>query len=248
MQKKIKIILLSLSFLLLITSGCKKNAKDTPAPEPFKCATCATTPLAVAANDASSKGIYKGVVSGSTGTIVFDVLNAGTTITAKMVLDGVTANLTSSVAWAAGQAYVAPFTGTLNGSPISITFSVGSSGSRPTVTTSSIPGHPGASFNLAKETSTALIEGFEGVYHTTLPEDGTFNIILSRTAKIWGADARKNGSTSTTGSAGGTITSDNKLVESAGGTTVGSLSSDEINGTSLDGNGKTVTITAKRTM
>jgi hypothetical protein len=234
--------------LLLITVSvisCKKT-DSTPATVAYKCATCSTTSVAVAANDASSKGIYKGVVSGSTGTIVFDVLNAGTTITAKMVLDGVTVNLTSSVSWVAGQPYVAPFTGTFNGSAMSITFSVGILGSTPTVTTSSIPGHPGSSFIVAKETSTSMIEAFEGTYHTTLPEDGTFNLLLSRTARVWGADARKNGATGTTGSAGGSITTDNKLIDT--GTTVGTLSGDEINGTSLDGNGKTVTITAKRTL
>lgn len=243
MKKIISFIVLAI-FASAIFISCKKSSDPTPTP--FKCATCSATPTAVAANDASSKGIYKGVVSGSTGTIVFDILNAGATITAKMVLDGVTVNLTSSVTWVSGQPYVAPFTGTFNGSAISITFSVGITGSTPTVTTSSIPGHPGSSFVIAKETSTSMIEAFEGTYHTTLPEDGTFNLLLSRTARIWGADARKNGATGTTGSAEGSITADNKLVDT--GTTVGTLSGDEINGSSLDGNGKTVTITAKRTL
>ncbi len=246
MKSIISLVVMAIIISTVIIS-CKKSS-DAVAPAPYKCATCATTPTAVAANDASSKGIYKGTVSGSTGTIVFDVLNAGTTITAKLVLDGVTVNLTSTVTWTAGSAYVAPFTGTLNGSSVSITFSVGSTGGTPTVTTSSIPGHPGTSFIILKETSTSLIEVFEGAYHTTLPEDGTFNTILSRTAKIWGADARKVGATSSTGSASGTISADNKLIESAGGTTVGTLSSDEINGSSIDGNGKTVTITGKRTL
>ncbi|MDB5198979.1 MAG: hypothetical protein JWO92_942 [Chitinophagaceae bacterium] len=233
-----------LLFIIVSLISCKKSS--TPAVVAYKCATCIATPQAIAANDAGSKGIYKGVVSGSTGTIVFDVQNAGTTITAIMVLDGVTVNLTSGVTWVANQPYVAPFTGTLNNLAVSITFSVGSSGGTPTVTTSSIPGHPGSSFKILKETSTSLVEVFEGAYHTTLPEDGTFNLILSRSAKIWGADARKVGATATTGSAGGTITADNKLVDT--GTIVGTLSGDEITGTSLDGNGKTVTIAAKRTL
>ena len=125
MKKTILLLFISVSLF-----SCKKD--NAPAPAAFKCATCNTTPQALAANDASSKGIYKGTVSGSTGTIMFDIFNGGTTITAKMVLDGVTVNLTSGVTWQAGQAYVAPFTGTLNGSAVSITFSVSTSGGTPT--------------------------------------------------------------------------------------------------------------------
>jgi hypothetical protein len=226
-----------------VTISCKKDS--SPTTPPYTCATCKTTPDAVAVNDASSKGIYKGVVIGSTGTIMFNILNSGTTITAAMVLDGTTINLTSAVTWAAGQAYVAPFTGTYNGGNISITFSVSASGGTPVVTSSSIPGHPNTSFKVVKETSAALIECFEGTYHTTLPEDGTFNLLLSRPLKLWSADARKNGTT-TTNSEDGTISADNKLLES-GGVTVGTLSGDAIGGDSKDSGGKTVTITGKRT-
>ncbi len=239
-----KKIILFLCIIISIIS-CKKSSETTPT-TPFKCAACLATPTALAANDAGSKGIYKGVVSGSTGTIVFDILNAGTTITAKMVLDGVTANLTSNVTWVSGQAYAAPFTGTLGTAAVSITFSVSASGGAPTVTTSSIPGHPGTSFVIAKETSTNLIEIFEGTYHTTLPEDGTFNMFISRTAKVFFADARKAGATSSTGSASGIITTDNKLMD--GQNTLGTLSGDELNGSFPNGNGKTVTITGKRTL
>jgi hypothetical protein len=231
---------------LLMTAGCKKDSTDDSTGDSYKCATCKTQPDALAANDASSKGIYKGVVIGSSGTISFNVMNNGTDITSTLVIDGTTVNLTSTATWTAGQAYVAPFTGTLNGSPLSITFTVSATGGTPSITTSSIPGHPNASFTIVKETSSSLIECFEGTYHSSLPEDGTFNLLLSRTAKLWGADARKNGATETN-DAKGLITSDNKLVEENG-TVMGTLSNDEIKGSFNDGNGRTITITGKRTL
>jgi hypothetical protein len=234
-------ILVVFSLSLIMTMGCKKDKKA----DPFKCATCMATPQAVAANNTSSKGIYKGIFTGSSGTILFDVLNNGTTITAKMVIDGVTVNLVSAVTWVSGVSFVAPFTGTYNGSAMSLTFSVSATGGTPVITTSSIPGHPNSSFTIVKETSTSLIECFEGTYHTSLPEDGTFNLLLSRTAATWGADARKNGTT-TSNAAGGVITSDSKIKETNG-TVMGTLTSDEINGSFTDNGGRTVTITAQRT-
>ena len=87
-----------------------------------------------AANDASSKGIYKGVVIGSSGTLTINIANGGATITGIMVIDGITVNLTSAVAWVAGQPYVADFTGTMSGSAVVIHFSVGVNGNTPIAT------------------------------------------------------------------------------------------------------------------
>ena len=242
-----KLSLLLAIFSTLTFNACKKNNEVviTP-PAPYKCVSCKTTPDALAANNASSKGIYKGVVIGSSGTIMFDIANNGTTITAVMIIDGITVNLTSNVTWVAGQQYVAPFTGTLNGSPVTINFSVGLSGSSPTVTSSTIPGHPNATLTVVKETSNDLIECFEGTYSTTLPETGTFNIILSRTVAIWGAIARKTGAAVTT-STNGTI-SNNKLFVTGQTQSVGTLNSDQLSGTSQDSNNSTVTITGQRTL
>jgi hypothetical protein len=229
--------------MILSMTACKKDKTETA----YTCTTCSTTPQALAANDGSSKGIYKGVIIGSTGTISFNILNSGTTITAIMVIDGVTVNLTSAVTWVAGQAYVADFTGTLNGSAVSIRFSVGLSGGTPTVTTSSIPGHPSASFTIIKETSTNLVEAFEGTYHTTLPEDGTFNVILSRTLPGYSYITRKTGAT-TTGSGNGPISGNNLMDPSRPGVVVGTISGDNLSGSSLDSGNRTVTITGRRTL
>lgn len=136
-------------------------------------------------------GIYKGVIIGSTGTIMFDITNNGSAITTAMVIDGVTVDLTSAVTWVSGQAYTAPFTGTLNGGTVTINFPVGLSGNTPMVTSSNIPGHPDASIDIIKETSSNLIECFQGNYSTTLPETGTFNLIILRSLNRWTGIARK---------------------------------------------------------
>jgi len=229
---------------MLIFTACKKD--KAPATPDYTCTTCKTTPDAIAANNSLGKGIYKGVIIGSTGTIMFDIANNGTAITAVMVLDGVTVNLTSSVLWVSGQAYVSPFTGTLNGQAVSITFSVGATGATPTVTSSNIPGHASASFTIIKETSASLVECFEGTYSTTLPETGSFNIILSRSLAIWSGIARKTGTTTTSTSVRGTITNNNLIDSSQNNRIIGTLNNDALNGSFRDNNGITITLTGKR--
>jgi hypothetical protein len=83
----------------------KKQHTDNKIVDPptSGCATCSATPTAVAANNTSNKGVYKGVVVGSTGTIKFDIANGGTTVTGTLVLDGVTINLTTTNTVTSGQ-------------------------------------------------------------------------------------------------------------------------------------------------
>lgn len=224
-------------------SSCKKDDDNQQAP--YTCTSCATAPEAKAANDGSSKGIYKGVVVGSSGTIKFDIANDASSITATMVIDGTTVTLTSNVTWDNGQSYVAPFTGTLNGQPVTINFSVNFDGSDPVITSADIPGHPNAVFTLVKENSTALIECFEGTYSTTKPESGTFNILLSRQLGKWGGVARENGTTNED-DINGSI--DNGTIKDEDGNQIGTLSGDQISGQFQDGSNNTVTISGKRTL
>lgn len=240
---KTTIFFSAMVMITLMFGSCKKDkTEDTPAP--YVCATCTTTPAALAVNNAISKGIYKGVLIGSTGTIMLDIANNGTSITAVMVIDGITVNLTSAVTWVAGIAYVAPFTGTYNGNPVSITFSVDVNGGNPTVTTSDIPGHPNTTFTIIKETSTGLVECFEGTYSTTRPETGTFNIILSRGLAAWSGNGRETNTTSDD-EVHGTIV--NNQLRADNGIVIGTLSSDQLSGSFNDNNGSTVTITGRRT-
>ena len=243
-MKKILYTLCAVLTISVIAICCKKNDDSTA--DNYTCTTCKTTPDALAANDASNKGVYKGVVIGSTGTIKFDLSNSGTTITAIMVIDGTTVNLTANVSVVAGQTYVAPFTGTLNGQPVSITFQVSSIGQNPEVTTSSIPGHANSSFIIIKETSASLLECFEGSYSNTKPETGTFNLILSRSLKIHKGFSKKMGA-NTTSPFSGTIDANNNLVDATNGKTLATLSGDNLAATFVDGNGSTVTVKGKRT-
>jgi hypothetical protein len=239
-----KLLLFVIAVVLAFTyAGCKKSSSEKP-PETFTCTTCKNTPDAVAANDASAKGIYKGVLIGSTGTIKFDVSNSGTTVTATMIIDGATVVLTSNVNYVAGQAYTSNFTGTMGGQAVSVHFSVGAGGQDPSVTTADIPGHPNITFILVKETSTALIEGFEGTYSTSKGEAGTFNILLSRAIKRWGALVRKNGASQTSDEDG--IINGNDLMDD--GHILATITGDAIEGHTTDNNGNTVTVKGKRTM
>jgi hypothetical protein len=243
-MKKSAILFVAAATLFIYT-GCGKSGSNKD-PD-YTCTTCTTTPEAKAANDASFKGVYKGVLIGSTGTIKFDVNNAGTTLTATLVIDGVTSTLTATVIAQSGQTptYVSDFTGTLSGQPVTIKFSVGSGGQNPVVVSATVPGHTGITFVLVKETSTALIEAFEGTYETTKPESGTFNIILSRKLALWGALARKNGSTEVDNDANGTISGDNLVRE---GITIATIAGDALAGEFTDGNNKKVTLKGKRTL
>lgn len=244
-MKKLHFVIAAVTIFSI--NACKKNNYTVDTPKAYTCVSCKTTPDAVAANNSSSKGIYKGVIIGSTGTIMFDIANNGSAITGVMVIDGVTVNLTSNVTWVAGQAYIAPFTGSLNGATVTINLSIGISGGTPTVTSSNIPGHPDASLNIIKETSSNLVECFEGTFSTTRPETGIFNMIVLRTLNTWSAVSRKTGAqSSNTGN--GTI-SDNKLIDpSQNNRSIGTLNVDGINGSFVDTNGNTVIIKGKRTL
>ncbi len=231
----------SMVMFIFFFAGCKKS---TPS-EDYKCTSCKTTPDALPENNNISKGVYKGVVIGSTGTIQFNIANGSSTINAVMVLDGVTVNLTSDITWHAGSAYIAPFNGTYNGGPISVHFYVNADGSNPQVVTSNIPGHPSAVFIIEKEQSNFLIECFEGTYSSTAPETGTFNLLVARALGLMGGASRKTGS-AVNEDIDGTVSSDGTLyIDSQA---VGKIVNDTMSGSFKDHNNATVTFQGKRTL
>lgn len=244
--KKILVLLILPAFLAVMVffvASCSKDDSSANTPS-FVCLTCKSTPDALAVNDASVKGIYKGIVVGSTGTIAIDIQNGSNVITATMVIDGVSVALTSNITVVDGESCVAPFTGILNGSPVTMTFEVGLGGTTPTMVSSDIPGHPNAFFELYKETSTSLIEGFEGTIKVN-GETGTFNILLSRGLSKWGYIVRQDGQ-SETDSGSGTINGSNQLITD--GRVVGTIVGDELNGSFKDDDNRTITIAGKRTL
>jgi hypothetical protein len=243
--------LLSVIVIFVTAMGCKKKDKDdTTTTTSYSCASCTTTPEAAAANDNTSKGIYKGIIVGSSGTIKFDIGNTDSTLRAYMTIDGVSVTLTATVKWASGTSYVSPFTGTMNGSAVSITFSVDQTGANPTVTAIDIPGHPGATLSISKETSTNLIKCFEGTAkNLTTGKSSTFDLLLSVSLKKWTARVREDGSTGTAtvdGSFEGTTLSFDDGKGASGSAT---LSGDNIiNGTWKNSKPENGTWEAKRTM
>ena len=243
-MKKISTLLCLSVICMLFGVSCKKDSDVSKNNPTYKCTSCTLTPEALAANDNNSKGVYKGIVIGSTGTIKFSVQNGTNDITATLVIDGVSTTLTSTVAWISGEPYIAPFTGTLNQQPVSITFSVQADGSTPMITSTDIPGHPNAIFALVKEASNALVECFEGTYTTSKSESGTFNILLSRTLGKFGGISREDGTNDQADVDGtidpnGTIRNENNVV-------MGTLSGDNITGTFTDSRNATVTINGIR--
>ncbi len=240
-----KLLMLSCASLLLFTISCKKKKDNVE--EKYVCASCSQTPEGIAANDNSSKGIYKGVIIGSSGTIKFDIANTSSnSITATMIIDGTKVTLTSTVAWAAGQLYVAPFKGTLNGQEASVTFSVSGSGTGATIVAASIPGHSNPIFSIAKETSTALVRCYEGTYSTSDKEAGRFNIIVSTLLKGWTGKSRQDGKTTST-DIGGSYVNDKLYWGNGTSTEIATMNGDAFIGTFNDGSSN-VTVKGKRTL
>jgi len=235
----IAVLILGIS---VFTYSCSSDSSS-----PYVCVTCNDTPAALAENDVVSKGVYKGIVVGSSGTISIDIQNGSNTVTATMVLDGTTIILTSAITPTAGQSYVSPFTGTYNGSPITITFSVAANGSAPTIVTSDIPGHPNASFQVYKETSTSLIEAFEGTFSRSGGDTGVFNIILSKELGGYSGIA-KNNNTNEISEIEGYYEDNGDITNDDGTVVYGRISGDELQGSFRDEDNELVTIRGQRTL
>lgn len=182
---------------VMITFSCSKDSKDND-DDDYTCTSCASAPVAVAANNTLTKGIYKGVLIGSTGTLIFDIQNTTNTITGTMVIDGKVVDLTcEAVEIDLSADFEASLTGTLNGYLVIIRFHIEKGGINPTIVEAVIPEHPDAVFLVAKETSDALLECYEGTYTITgdWTEEGTYNFLVTRKTGggTWSAIAAENG-------------------------------------------------------
>lgn len=129
-------------------------------------------PLAKSQYDNSNYGVYKGVFIGSSGTIVLDISNANNSITATLIIDGVTHTFTTNQTIQQNQTSTINFVEANN----SFTFTVSANGSNPTITNLIINGHPNAALLVVKETSTVLIKCFEGTFSGTY--SGFFNAVI----------------------------------------------------------------------
>lgn len=182
---------------VMVTFSCSKDNKGDN-DDDYTCTSCASAPVAVAANNTINKGIYKGVLIGSSGTLIFNIQNTTNTITGTMVIDGNVVDLTcEAVDLDVSADFEASFTGTLNGYLVIIRFHVEKNGANPTIVSATIPGHPDAVFIVAKETSDTLLECYEGTYTITgdWTEEGTYNFLVARKsgAGTWKAIAAEDG-------------------------------------------------------
>lgn len=178
---KSKLLPYVLSALLIL--GCSEDEKA------YECSSCVNTPEASAANDSNGKGIYKGLVIGSSGTIKFDIANSGTTYTATLILDGEAYELWTDEDYDVTTGFQGVFYGTLyTTNDIEITIYIDKFGVL-TVGTVVIPDHPTAILAIYKEFSDELVTVYEGTFDGD--GSGVFNMIV-RGAE-WLVRARENG-------------------------------------------------------
>lgn len=170
-----RILILSALIGIGLFQSCKKNKSDEP--NKYVCSSCVSAPEAKSENDNKSSGVYKAVVTGSSGTIAFYIQNGNNEVKAIINFDGKTAVLTTTYfnTWQAGSAISnAQFSGVLDGKNITASLSVNADGTNPSLTMN-IPGHT-ISVVIFKETSQSLVRGFEGSYEGD--EKGVLNILM----------------------------------------------------------------------
>lgn len=232
--------------LLLLTgmSACKKSSSD------YKCATCSDSPTANAAYDHSSKGVYKGTIVGSTGTVNIEIENTGSIVTAAIKLDGQWINMGTTTAWVAGQPFTATFSGVYGAQTATITFTVEADGSNPQVTYINIPGHTDAVIVVYKELSTSQVKCYEGTYSGQ--SAGVFNMVVNTGANEWMTITKSSSDQSSlrvSGTLSGSSLGCTDCIGGAAGSSVsGSISGDNIRGSWNDGQGGSGSWTCQHTM
>jgi hypothetical protein len=213
-MKKLTLVTLFLG-LSIVFFSCKKKNEATPTPT--------ETPTAKSQFDNSNFGIYKGVFVGSSGYIIVDISNSGTTL-ATLIVNGVTYNFTTSQTITQGQATTLNFVSGTN----SFTFTVSASGTNPTITNLNINGHPNAAILVVKETSTAIVKCFEGNYIGG--ETGIFNaVIYNNLIKGLIRSTTYNANFTATG------TVSNNQIATSGNTSGGSVFTGTLSGNNVSG-------------
>ncbi|WP_140485819.1 hypothetical protein [Flavobacterium sp. GSA192] len=132
------------------------------------------SPTATASYDSKNYGIYKGVFVGSTGTIVINLKNNGTTLSATLVIDGTSYTYTSQDAVTEGSNTEITFTHNND----YFDFTVNANGTNPTVSNIHISGHPEAAINVGKEESDVQVYCYVGTFIEDGITGGTWNLII----------------------------------------------------------------------
>jgi hypothetical protein len=168
----------------LVFAGCSDDDNPTSV-----CPNCPTAPEARPEFDNSGKGIYRGLVVGSSGSITFNIgNNAGDSIYAVLTIDGQIIPLRTSATYNPSFGFQGVFRGRKN-NPDDVVIGMWASadGSEYGIVGDPvIPGHTSVTIVLIKELSTAQTKVFEGTMAGSI--SGTFNVVLR--GNLWRAVAR----------------------------------------------------------
>lgn len=159
------LILLIATFAIALFA-CKKSDNNTITPD----TRLATAPETKAQYNNTSFGVYKGVVIGSTGTIVFKINNGDNIMKGYLTINNTKDTLSTTQTLVAGQAINdVKFTGRIS----SMSLSVNADGSNAALSNISIVGHSNVTIFIIHENSTKQVFCYEGTYSGNL--SGTFN-------------------------------------------------------------------------
>ncbi len=141
--------------LILFSTSCSKSKND---PQPDNLPTSSETKPQY---NNTSFGVYKGVVLGSTGTIVLRINNGDTIVKAYLSISNTKDTLSTTQPLSAGQPIVnLLFTGRVS----SLSFSANADGSNAVISNLNITGHPNAAAIIIHENSTQQVLCYEGTF------------------------------------------------------------------------------------
>ena len=142
------------------------NKSDTTTPDN----SLTTTPETKAQYNNTSFGVYKGVVIGSTGTIIFRINNGDNVVKGFLTIDDIKDTLSTTQTVTAGQALSnVNFAGRIS----SMTISANANGNNASLTNIRINGHSNVTGFIVHENSTKQVYCYEGALSGN--RTGTFN-------------------------------------------------------------------------
>ena len=163
-SKKLLVLLIAAFAIALFACQKSHNSTTTTATG------LASTPETKAQYNNTSFGVYKGVIIGSTGTIVFKINNGDNVVKGYLSIDNTKDTLSTTQTLVAGQAINnVRFTGRIS----SMTLSVNADGSNASLSNISITGHNNVTIFIIHENSTKQVLCYEGTYSGNL--SGTLN-------------------------------------------------------------------------
>lgn len=227
----------------LVFNSCKKKSNEEDKNED-KTVELVTQPEATATENNKSGGVYKGVLTGSTGYVKIILQGGQKSVTVTM--DGITKTLNEEsflpANWSSGQAITQAKFSKDNWK---VTFAVNADGSNPIIVVE-IPGHNNVAVAAMKEISTSLVRSFEGTvnYGDTIA-NSIFNFVVN--GNSFSGTVRIAGETEIY-SMSGTIQRDTTMQGTVNGATVsGSIQGNNASGTIVTPN-TSAKWTAKRTL